>query len=666
VNAATLWDARAETEPYFAVLTERRYLRAHFDAHAESDFFATGDAYVTQLLELVRHHVTPLFEPRSILEFGCGPGRVAIPFAHRNPKAEVVAADVSPAMLRLAAENARRHDAGHVTFTTAADVLASARRFDLVNASLVFHHIPPAEGLPLLARLLQHIGDRGVGAFSFVYRRSSTMGRALARWTRRSVPGANRAANLLLRKPAAMPFLYPYVYNLSDVLAAIGAAGGRESHVVCERHDDLDVATIYVRRKAEHAEEPPIEAPPAPPPEIAPATERPSDFIDVRDLIANASIEELNRTAEQYFAGLDNWQHHLAKPFANAGDTPTLLINVAVLLEGLRLYPGLAVLEFGAGTGWLSRMITQLGCQSILTDVSPTALKIAAELFERQPVIGDRPPPQFVRFDGYRIDVPDASVDRVITFDAFHHVTNPEAVLAEFARVLKPGGIAGFAEPGPHHSKTAQSQFEMRTYGVVENDVDIHALWAAAQKLGFADLKLAAFNARPFHISLAEYDDLLQAGETYLRWANWTREFMNNVRNFYLYKAGTAVVDSRHADSVAGRVSVEVDNSRVVHATLENTGTALWLPGTEPLGGVGLGCHLYREDGTLLDFEFYRQPLPAPLAPGETVELTYELPRLAPGTYLLEFDLVAEGVTWFSQKSGSQSAKVRLPISGSR
>jgi SAM-dependent methyltransferase len=663
VNAATVWDARAETEPYFSVLTEQRFLRANFDPHTEADFFATGDSYVAELLELVRRHVTPLFEPQSVLEFGCGPGRVAIPFAHRIPKAEVVAADVSPAMLALAAGNARRLGAGHVAFAAAADVLASPRQFDLVNASLVFHHIAPAEGLPLLAQLLQHIGDRGVGAFSFVYRRSSPAAVALARWTRRTVPGANRAANLLLRKPAGMPFLYPYVYNLSDVLAAIGAAGGRESHIVCERHDDIDVATIYVRRRTEHAEE--IAIAPAPPPSIAapPETERPSGFIDVREMIANASIEELNRTAEQYFAGLDNWQHHLAKPFANAGDTPTLLINVAVLLEGLRLYPGLTVLEFGAGTGWLSRMITQLGCQTILTDVSPTALTIAAELFARQPVIGERPAPQFVRFDGYRIDVPDQSVDRLITFDAFHHVTNPEAVLAEFARVLKPGGIAAFAEPGPHHSTTAQSQFEMRTYGVVENDVDVHAIWTAARKLGFADIRLAAFNARPFHISLTEYDDLLQAGETYLRWANWTREFMNNVRNFYLYKAGTAVVDSRHADSVAGRVTVQVDGARV-HATLENTGTAIWLPGTEPLGGVGLGCHLYREDGTLLDFEFYRRPLPAPAAPGETVELSYDLPELAPGTYLLEFDLVAEGVTWFSQKSGSQSAKVRMQVNG--
>jgi ubiquinone/menaquinone biosynthesis C-methylase UbiE len=138
------------------------------------------------------------------------------------------------------------------------------------------------------------------------------------------------------------------------------------------------------------------------------------------------------------------------------------------VLEALRLKPGLTVLEFGAGTGWASRFLTQLGCRVILLDVSATALRIAQELYAR--CTGDRrssPHPSFSVFDGRRIDLPDGSVDRLMCLHAFHHVPNPAEMIAEFGRVLRPGGRAAFAEPGPTHSRAAQSQFEMRSYRVV-------------------------------------------------------------------------------------------------------------------------------------------------------------------------------------------------------
>src|SRR5213075_419536 len=105
--------------------------------------------------------------------------------------------------------------------------------------------------------------------------------------------------------------------------------------------------------------------------------------------------------------------------------------------------------------------------------------------------------PQFLVFDGQHLDLPDASVERVLCLDAFHHVPNPDQVLAELGRVLEPGGIAGFAEPGPEHSRTPQSQYEMKTFGVIENDVDMKAVWEAAHRAGFTDLKVAIFQIAP-------------------------------------------------------------------------------------------------------------------------------------------------------------------------
>lgn len=402
------------------------------------------------------------------------------------------------------------------------------------------------------------------------------------------------------------------------------------------------------------------------------ATRAPEDpqRIDVRELIARSSLEELNRKAEEYFSTLPNWDYHLAKPFSRSGDTPGLLINFATMIQGLRLAPGLRVLDFGAGSGWTSRWLTQLGCEVVLLDVSPTALEIARELYRRHPVIGAQPDPSFLPFDGRTIELPDGSVDRILCFDAFHHSTDPDAMLAEFARILRPGGIAAFAEPGPEHSKTEQSQLEMRTFGVVENDVDVHAIWRRARAVGFKSIRLAAYHVPPFHVSLEEYDNLLAGGETYLRWAEMTRAFLRNVRNFFLQREGEERLDSRRTDGLAARIEATVPPRATagepvpLRARVTNSGRALWLPsGTIP-AGVSLGVHLADAEGRTIAHDFHWEPLTRPareIVPGETVETDFALPPLEAGTWQIELDCVSDRVCWF-REVGSPTARFRIDV----
>jgi SAM-dependent methyltransferase len=398
--------------------------------------------------------------------------------------------------------------------------------------------------------------------------------------------------------------------------------------------------------------------------------EQAEPLIDVKELIASSSIEALNEKAELYFSTLNDWDFHLAKPFSTVKDAPGLLINFATMLQGLDLAPGLRLLDFGAGTGWTSRYLSQLGCEVIVLDVSKTALEIAKELYRRQPVVGNQPEPLFLPFDGYRIDLADASVDRILCFDSFHHAVDPDAMLREFARVLKPGGIAAFAEPGPDHSKRPPSQFEMRTYGVVENDIDIHAIWRTARQAGFSDIKLAAYNIPPFHVDLDRYDELLRGGESYLRFAENTRSFLRDVRNFFLRRAGEARADSRKPEGLIAGIQIEMPSvarageTIAVRASVRNGGAAWWLPSANPFGGVSLACHLYGANDELLAFDHAWQSLtdvPEGVAPGEKLELAFALPALSAGTYTIEFDCVANRVAWFAQL-GSETVRRNLTI----
>jgi hypothetical protein len=66
-------------------------------------------------------------------------------------------------------------------------------------------------------------------------------------------------------------------------------------------------------------------------------------------------------------------------------------------------------------------------------------------------------------------------------------------------------------------------------------------------------------------------------------------------------------------------------------------------------GAFNASYHLYVPNGPIFVWDGVRTALPAAVAPGQTVTLNVivKMPA-APGTYLLRFDLVQEGVAWFS------------------
>jgi len=661
------WEAFAAREPYFAVLTDPRYLQQNLTPEHKRAFFDSGEALVTLVLRTIEP-LAPLFTPRTVLEYGCGVGRLAIPLARRP--GEVTAVDRSPAMLEAARREAQLQGVT-INFQTPEQLAAGDKRFDLVFCYLVFQRMPPAEGLSLLRELIARIDSAGIGVFHFPYHISTPPAVKLLRQVRERVPAANAVANRLRGKPADDPLVACHIYDLETVFETLEAASIARTSAIIEHHVDPAQAIVLVRAplKAEGVREQRTDVPVRATPVAAPQhADQAAPPIDVRDVIRSRSIEDFNRSAEEYFATLPDWEHHLAKPFGKADETPILLTGVATLLQGLQLTSGTSVLEFGAGSGWLSRFLTQMGCQVTLLDVSPTALHVAREHFARLPIIGRRPEPRFLLFDGRHIDLPDGSVERIVSFHAFHHAPNPDAVLLEFGRILRPGGIAGFAEPGPQHSRTALSQFEMRTYGVVENDIDLDEIWRTARTCGFTDLKLAISHQPPFQVSRADHDDLLAGGATSQRWLEATRDFLRDTRTFFLYKEGVPRLDSRTPGALSCRIQptivsapVHENQAIVIDAVVQNTGTAVWLP-WDDYGGVAIGAHVYDAAGALLDFDFHCERLTDPvrdIAVGETVERRVTLPGLQAGRYVLELDCVASGVTWFAQVS---SPPVRLPL----
>jgi len=392
--------------------------------------------------------------------------------------------------------------------------------------------------------------------------------------------------------------------------------------------------------------------------------------INPRDVINTISVEELCETAENYYKTVSNPTPLMMKPFAFLHETPEMLQTMGLLLSGLHLGKTMTVLDFGAGTCWFSRFLTQLQCRVICCDASRTALGIGTRLYREYPIIGGTIlEPSFLPFDGRRIDLPDEEVDRIICFDVFHHIPNVEEVLGEFARVLKKGGIAGFSEPGRNHSRTPAAQYEMKNYKILENDIDPDEIFSAARKGGFTDISIKLLGDRD--LSLNDFKTLFDAGPK----DTLKSEFFDAVRNtmsnrtiFFLSK-GTAVPDSRSHVGLAHSIEIEpreyaVRQGRKLQLSfrLTNTGTAAWLhENFQIFGIVRLASHLYDGGGNLITIDFSRHGLPIRIMPGQTIPLNIDLELPGQGLFKLTFDLVAEGVTWF-ENVGSKPVDLSVRV----
>jgi 2-polyprenyl-3-methyl-5-hydroxy-6-metoxy-1,4-benzoquinol methylase len=99
-------EALARKDSYWAVLTSERFRRGNLSDAAVRDFFESGVRNVEVVFDTVRRRLDADFTPRSVLDFGCGVGRVLLPLAERCDR--VVGVDVSETMLAEAREHCRR------------------------------------------------------------------------------------------------------------------------------------------------------------------------------------------------------------------------------------------------------------------------------------------------------------------------------------------------------------------------------------------------------------------------------------------------------------------------------------------------------------------------------------------------------------------------------
>lgn len=116
--------------------------------------------------------------------------------------------------------------------------------------------------------------------------------------------------------------------------------------------------------------------------------------------------------------------------------------SLAVLLELVNPQPHWLMLDVGTGAGHTALAFASRLARVIATDLTEGMLVKAAELAAARKLNNFT-----TRFaDAEELPFDDASFDLLTCRLAFHHFPNPRQALAEFVRVLKPGGILGFTD----------------------------------------------------------------------------------------------------------------------------------------------------------------------------------------------------------------------------
>ena len=277
---------------------------------------------------------------------------------------------------------------------------------------------------------------------------------------------------------------------------------------------------------------------------------------------------------------------------------------------------------------------------------------------------------EVLSMDARKLDFPPDTFDFVFSFSSIEHFGGHRGAamaLREMARVLKPGGISVITtELILNRLGTGRDFFRKR---------EIEPLFTRATGFELANDRLDYRVERPFLRQPMEFPYertgkpcvVLRKGLTlFTSVALFLRkpaaleterplatgdEIPSPVRRF-IYKAEIASSTSRLFVKRAGLLRLPL--------TVRNLGDVVWYNYSSQTHTVRLGAHLLSANGDTLQWDFARQSLPVSVNPGEDIylELITAAPNLR-GDFLLELDLVKEGVLWFADES---SPTLRIPL----
>lgn len=183
---------------------------------------------------------------------------------------------------------------------------------------------------------------------------------------------------------------------------------------------------------------------------------------------------------------------HTLEPFEAGRSVGRLISDVGAMLSLLAPEQlSQPILDYGAGTGWISEFCVRMGFDVVSLDIQEDlgpclAARAEADL---------RVDPSKIRYavaDGHAMPIYDATIGNVLCFDSLHHMHDYDAAFAELHRVLRPGGRSIFVEPGARHSTSPETISFVEAQKKhdptwIERDVVLEEIDDVARRAGFTN-----------------------------------------------------------------------------------------------------------------------------------------------------------------------------------
>jgi SAM-dependent methyltransferase len=250
------WSWFGKHEPYFGVLTQDQYRSSRLEPAAIEAFYESGRNHVDRVMEIAEARLGALADTGTVVDFGCGVGRLLLPLSRRFDRA--IGIDISPDMLATCQERAKHEAIGNITLLNQLNDLHAVAPdgYNLVNSHIVLQHITPKRGLQIIEHLIRGLAADGVAILHVTHTvfppwRDFSSVRSILTWMRMHSWFVNGAINLLRgrRFGAPMPIMRMNAYPMGVVLEIL-YRNGCGSIEMMETNHDGNLGTIVMCRKA--------------------------------------------------------------------------------------------------------------------------------------------------------------------------------------------------------------------------------------------------------------------------------------------------------------------------------------------------------------------------------------------------------------------------------
>jgi SAM-dependent methyltransferase len=186
-NTEEAWLVLGQTDPYWSVLTDNFYRADALTLASREQFYGTGAAEVEVFESACVRNGLKLNRDGTVLDLGCGVGRVGEHFARSYSK--YIGVDISTAHLEIARERFSLQRLSNTTLMQLSAFLNTGPDFDILYSVLTLQHNPPPIMLSVLSGCFERLRPGGCAFFQlpcylyeYEFRHSSYLSRERADW----------------------------------------------------------------------------------------------------------------------------------------------------------------------------------------------------------------------------------------------------------------------------------------------------------------------------------------------------------------------------------------------------------------------------------------------------------------------------------------------------